>query len=77
MLASLIFALVPQLSAPQSFPSIAHTSNGSESDDIQLEIIELIVLIHLLEESLHLFHCEDHALLCRNLHHPLAGRLRV
>ena len=27
------------------------TSNGSESDDVQFEIIQLVVLIHLLEKA--------------------------
>ena len=53
------------------------TSNGSESDDVQLEIIELVILIHLLEESPYLLLRDGHALLCRKFHHPLVGRFRV
>lgn len=51
MLASLIFATVLQLSAHQSFPSIASTSNGSEGHSIQLDVIELVIIIHLPQEA--------------------------
>ena len=63
----------------QSAPVIAvpATSNGSESDDIQFEIIKLLIIVHLLEESLHLFHRECDALLCCNLHHAADGGIRV
>ena len=42
------------LAAMTLMRSTTTPSNGSESDDVQLEIIELLILIHLLEETLHL-----------------------
>ena len=47
------------------------TSNGSEGNSIQLNIVKLFLDIHLLKEAFHLIHCEGDALLSIDVHHPL------
>ena len=77
MLPGLVMRLLVAGSTTRVTSSAPTTSNGSKSDDIQLDVIKLVSLIHLLKEALHLFQGESDALLCRNLHHPLVERFRV
>ena len=55
----------------------ATTSNGSEGNRVKLDVIELVGLIHGVEEASDFIHREGHALFSGNFDHALKRRLRI
>ncbi len=60
-----------------SCPSPTSRSDGCEGISIHLKIVKLTLLIHLLEEALHLTNGDGHALFSGNLDHALKRCLRI